>query len=312
MTLTAWVFPGQGSQFVGMGRDLYENFPEARATFDQADDALGVELSRLCFEGPEVELTDTLNAQPAILTHSIAALNALKSTLGARCESPLFAAGHSLGEFSALVAAGALEFRDAIKLVRARGAAMKRAGELRPGAMAAVLGLEDQKLIAICAQAKHVQVANFNAPGQIVISGEKNALERALALAKQAGAKRTITLAVSIAAHSELMRPAAEEFFSTVMNTPMQSPQIPVVSNVTAEPLEDVEAIRAEMIVQLTSSLQWVQSIDYMVTSGVRQFLEIGPKDVLAGLIRRITKDASVTSVGDRGTINARLEGVPA
>jgi [acyl-carrier-protein] S-malonyltransferase len=309
---TAWVFPGQGSQFVGMGRDLYESFAEARAVFDAADEATGAKLSRLCFEGPEAELTDTINAQPAILIHSIAALKVLTATLGTNFVPPDYAAGHSLGEYSALVAAGALEFRDAVRLVRARGMAMKRAGEKRPGAMAAILGLDDQKLTEVCAEAGGVQIANFNAPGQTVISGEKEALDRVLALAKEAGAKRTIRLAVSIAAHSELMRPALVEYGAKVSATPITRMQVPVVSNVTAEPLADEAAIRAEMLAQLTSPVQWVKSIEYMRTRGVEQFFEIGPKDVLAGLIRRIAPAAKAVSLGGGVGINALREGTPA
>ncbi len=312
MDNTAWVFPGQGSQFVGMGRDLFEGFAEARAVFDAADDALGISLSRLCFEGPEAELTDTINAQPAILTHSVAALRVFTATLGPGVKAPLFVAGHSLGEYSALVAAGSLDFVDAVSLVRARGAAMKRAGERRPGMMAAILGLDDQKLEEVCAEAGAVQIANFNAPGQIVISGEKEALERALTLAKGAGAKRAIPLAVSIAAHSELMRPAVEEFRAAVLATNFRKTHIPAVSNVTAQPLADKAAIQAELLAQLTSPVQWVKSIQYMRAHGVERFLEIGPKDVLAGLVRRIAPEAKAVSLGDAITIRALREGAPA
>ena len=309
---TAWVFPGQGSQFVGMGRDLYETFVEARSVFEEADEALGVKLSRLCFEGPEAELTDTINAQPAILIHSIAAFQVLTARFGSNLLSAVFAAGHSLGEYSAFVAVGALEFADAVRLVRARGLAMRRAGELRPGAMAAILGLDEQRLAKICAEAGAVQIANLNAPGQIVISGEKEALDRALALAKKAGAKRAIHLAVSIAAHSELMRPVVAEYRNQVNATPIKGMRIPVVSNVTARPLEDEAAIRAEMLAQLTSPVQWVKSIELMRAHGVDQFFEIGPKDVLAGLVRRIAPETKAISLGDSAAINALQEGAPA
>ncbi len=298
MNNTAWVFPGQGSQFVGMGRELCEQYPEARAVFDAADAVLGFSLSRLCFDGPEAELTDTINAQPALLTHSIAALAAMRAALGPQPGSPIVVAGHSLGEYSALVAAGALDLVDAVQLVRARGLAMKHACEKRPGAMAAILGLDDQKLNEICAEAGAVQVANFNAPGQIVISGDKEALNRAIALAKQAGAKRAMPLAVSIAAHSALMEPAVEEFRMSVENVAIRPPTLPVISNVTVQPLETVEAIRAEMLAQLTSPVQWVKSVETMAGRGVQQFLEIGPKDVLGGLIRRIKPGITAVSIG--------------
>lgn len=284
-----------------MGRDLYEAFPSARTVFESADRVLGFALSELMFQGPEAELTDTLNAQPALLTHSTATLAALRE-LAARHHTPLsspaFCAGHSLGEYSALVAAGALAFEDGVRLVRARGAAMQRAGQARPGAMAAILGLDDSALEIICAQAGGVQVANFNAPGQIVISGDKAGIERAVDAAKKQGAKRAIVLAVSIAAHSELMQSAVQEFRAAVMNTPLQPPLIPVVSNITARPLPDTDAIRAEMLGQLTSSVQWVQSVEWMRGQGVTEFLEIGPKDVLTGLNKRIARDAVSLALG--------------
>lgn len=305
---TAWVFPGQGSQYVGMARDLYETYASARAVLDAADAVLGVSLSKLMFEGPEAELTDTINAQPALLTHSIAALASLQQAASFRTDEAGLCAGHSLGEYSALVAAGALDFADGVKLVRARGAAMQRAGQLRPGAMAAVLGLNDDKLVEICQQAGAVQVANFNAPGQIVLSGEKEALERAVELAKQAGAKRAIVLAVSIAAHSELMRPAADEFRAAVINTPLKAPRVPVISNVTAQPMHDPEEIRADMLAQLTSSVQWVKSVELMEAQGVTQFLEIGPKDVLTGLNKRIAKSATTRPIGTTETIEKFVE----
>lgn len=312
MKNTAWVFPGQGSQFVGMGRDLFELFAEARAVFESADEALETKLSELCFEGPDAVLTDTVNAQPAILIHSIAALAALTAALRPNLPEPKFVAGHSLGEYSALVAAGALEFVDAVRLVRARGLAMKHAGEMRPGAMAAILGLDKSRVDEVCAEAGNVQIANLNAPGQIVISGEKEALERALEMAKKAGAKRAIPLAVSIAAHSKLMRPAALEFSPAVQATPLKPAQIPVISNISATPLGDEAAVRDEMLSQLTSPVQWISSIQNMQAGGVEEFLEIGPKDVLTGLIRRIAPSAQALSLGDVAAISRLGQGAPA
>ncbi len=305
---TAWVFPGQGSQFVGMARDLYEKYSSARLVLDAADSVLGFSLSKLMFEGPEAELTDTINAQPALLAHSIAALAALQQTSNNSLAEASFVAGHSMGEYSAFVAAGVLDFADGIKLVRARGEAMKRAGVQRPGAMAAILGVEDEKIQEICKNAGAVQVANFNAPGQIVISGEKEAIERAVEDAKKAGAKRAIVLAVSIAAHSELMRPAIEEFRAAVLMTPLQSPRVPIISNVTAKPMNDVGEMRQEMLAQLTSSVQWVKSVAWMEAQGVTEFLELGAKDVLTGLNKRIAKTATTKPIGTAEQIEKFLE----
>jgi [acyl-carrier-protein] S-malonyltransferase len=311
MEEVAFVFPGQGSQYVGMGRDLYETFPEAKAVFDEADRILGFPLSRLCFEGPREELDDTFNTQPAIFAMSVACLEALR---GRSSVVPLFVAGHSLGEYSALVASGALDFADGLYLVRERGRVMKEAGELNPGAMAAIIGLDAGTVEEICQEASiqcpasSVQVANYNSPGQVVISGHKEALERALELAREQGARRVIPLAVSIASHSPLMRPAAQAFAPAVAQVDFHPPQVPVVANVTARPIATVAEIREELVRQLTSTVRWVESVQYLIAEGVTTFVEIGPKDVLTGLIRRIDESVQVLNVPDVASIQAFLE----
>ncbi len=301
----AFVFPGQGSQYVGMGQDLYETYPEAKVIFDEADEILGFSLSELCFEGPKEELDDTINTQPAVFVTSLACLEVLKSRLSA---SPLFLAGHSLGEYTALVAAGALDFADGLKLVRERGRLMMEAGERNPGAMAAILGLEAETLDEICQMASRetsgiVQLANYNSPGQIVISGHKEALERALELAKEREARRVIPLAVSIAAHSPLMQPAAQTFAGVVAQVDFRQPRVPVVANVTAAPVTTIAEIRDELVKQLTSTVRWVESVQYMIAQGVATFVEIGPKNVLTGLIRRIDKSVRTVNVEDAAGI---------
>ncbi|MFQ6014937.1 MAG: ACP S-malonyltransferase [Anaerolineae bacterium] len=309
---TAFIFPGQGSQYVGMGRDLYEMYPAARATFDEADEVLGFALSKLCFEGPKDVLTDTINTQPAILTVSTACLRVLQGdgrwTTGDR---PSFVAGHSLGEYSALVAAEALEFAAALRLVRERGRLMKEAGKQAPGGMAAVIGLDEATLEEVCREAQKegiVCIANYNSPGQTVISGERPALEKAMGLAKARGARRAIPLAVSIASHSPLLREAAEEFKQAVSLVDLREVRIPVIANVTARPISTVEEIKAELVQQFYSPLQWVRTIQYMLEQGVTTFVEIGPKDVLAGLIRRTDKSVRTIGVGDATGVRALAE----
>lgn len=298
-TDTAFIFPGQGSQAVGMGQALVQAFEAARATFAEADEILGFALSDLCFGGPADQLTETRNAQPAILTASIAAWRVWQSVQPDAL--PCCVAGHSLGEYSALVAAGALRFADAVRLTRVRGELMARAGAAHPGQMAAILKLDDEQVAALCAQAAAesgdvVQVANYNAPGQVVISGGPAGVAAAMALVQAAGG-RPRPLAVSVAAHSALMAPAAEEFAVRVAATPIQAPQTPIIANITAQPLQTPDEIRAELVGQLTSSVQWTASVRRMVDAGAARFVEFGPGEVLTGLVKRIVAEAKTANV---------------
>lgn len=302
------LFPGQGSQHVGMGRDLADAYPEARAVFEEADEALGVSLSRLCWEGPESELTLTINAQPAILVHSVAAWR----VLGARRPAARMAAGHSLGEFSAYVAAGALSFADAVRTVRRRGELMYRSGTERPGTMAAVLGLDDEAAEAVCREASGagegvVVAANYNAPGQIVLSGDVAAVQRAGELAKAAGAKRVLPLNVSGAFHSPLMEVAEQGLEAQLASVELRDPDFPVVSNVTAEPVGDAAEARRLLVAQLTSPVRWVASTRTMLDAGCGSFLELGPGNVLAGLLKRVDRSATVRGLGTAAELEAYL-----
>lgn len=284
---------------MGMGKELVDRFPVAARIFARADEVLGFHLSRLCFEGPAEVLNDTANAQPAILTASVAALRVLEE-MG---ESPACVAGHSLGEFTALVAANALTFEDALLLVQERGRLMKEAGARRPGGMAAVLGLDAEEVAAICERVSqetggYVGVANDNCPGQVVISGEVAALEKAMELAKARGAKRAMRLPVSIAAHSPLMQSGVEEYAAFVNTLAIQPPAAPVISNITAQPLPDVAAIRAELPQQLVTQVRWTDSVRYLLAQGVTTFVELGPKDVLTNLLKRIDPAATGVKTG--------------
>jgi [acyl-carrier-protein] S-malonyltransferase len=298
----ALVFPGQGAQFVGMGAALIEASAAARETVREADAILGVSLSDLMANGPAEELEDTYNAQPAILTISVAAHRAVEEALGAKLH-PAMVAGHSLGEFSALVAAGVLDFADALRLVRERGRIMKAAGETNPGAMAAVLGLDDDSLAEVCREASNdsgvVVVANRNCPGQTVISGEVGALERASELAKERGAKRVARLGVSIASHSPLMENAAAEFGQRVSELTLTDPQVPVVANGTAQPMTHRTDVAAEISAQMAAPVDWTGSVQTMLDAGIRTFIELGPGAVIAGLIKRIDREATVLGIAD-------------
>src|SRR5215216_2961418 len=301
---TAFVFPGQGSQAVGMGKELAEIYPIARETFDEADSILGVVLSQLMWNGPADELNETINTQPALYIHSIAAWKAF--AILNQDFKPATVAGHSLGELSALTASGALSFSDGLRLVRTRGVLMKRAGELNPGGMAAILGVDIPTLDKVCAEASTtaeiVQVANDNCPGQVVISGHKSALERAISGAKVAGAKRALALQVSIAAHSPLMASIQEDWNAAVNGCAIEKPHIPVVGNVHAKPMLTADELRADIRAQMQSRVRWTESVQLMLTNGIRTYVEAGTGEVLSGLIKRI--DASTNRYPLGSTLN--------
>lgn len=313
---TAWIFPGQGSQAVGMGRDLYEHVPAARAVFEEADDTLGLPISRLCFEGPEADLTATENAQPALLTVSTALVRALEALHGA-LPRPQAVAGHSLGEYSALVAGGALDFATALRLVRRRGELM---AEAREGSMAAVIGMGEQPLEELCREVSEalqssgapgstVVVANYNAPDQLVISGSTLAVEHASLQAKERGAKRVIPLKVSAAFHSPLMMDAAEGMARVIGDALVRDLRIPLVANVTAAPLASADDVRREVVAQVVAPVRWIASVQQMVAQGVTTFVEIGPGKVLTGLVRRIAPEARLVNIGSVADTRAFVAG---
>lgn len=303
----ALVFPGQGSQYVGMGKGLYEASTAARRVFQQADEVLGFKLSQLCFEGPADELEDTINAQPAIMTVSMACLAAIREkveAVGQSWQPPRFVAGHSLGEYTALVAAGVLDFGDALRLVRERGRLMKEQGDSRPGGMAAVIGLDRETLAQACEDASTqtggiVSVANANSPEQFVISGELAALDRAIVLIRERGARTVVPLRISIASHSPLMQQAASKLAEIIDRSPLRDPQVPVVTNLAGQARTSAEHIRAELASQMVAPVEWVGSVREMVANGVDTFVEVGPGQVLSRLIRRISGDVRAISLND-------------
>ncbi|MCX6023146.1 MAG: ACP S-malonyltransferase [Chloroflexi bacterium] len=299
----AHLFPGQGAQAVGMGRDLYDNFPAARRVFDEADEALGFALSKLCFDGPDTELRRTVNTQPAILVTSIAALRATEE---ARPEilggAPSLVAGHSLGEYTALIAAGSLDFADALRLVRERGRLMEYCSELAPGTMAAVLGLDDATVAEIAREAG-VEIANINAPGQVSVSGTIEGVAKAEELARARGARRAIRLDVGGAFHSRLMAPAAEGLAGAVAAAPVRDARVPLVTNSTTEIITTAAAIREELLRGLVTPVLWAKTVEVMLAAGITTFVEIGPGRVLTGIVKRMSDGATVVNIENAASL---------
>ncbi|MDH3345633.1 MAG: ACP S-malonyltransferase [Kiritimatiellaceae bacterium] len=297
----AILFPGQGSQFVGMGRDLYDAIPECKALFDQANDVLGYDISSICFDGPDDELKKSHNTQPAIFTVSAAAFEAMK------LKKPMdfdFAAGHSLGEWGALYAAGAISFEDSLRVLKARGEYIQAACDTNPGGMLAVIGLDGDPLKAIADEAG-VTLANINSPGQTVLSGTADAIGKAAEACKAAGAKRALPLPVAGAFHSPLMQPAADQMAVFLADIKLNTPTLPVLSNVTGSPHVDEKSIRANMVAQITGSVRWVECMQYLVAHDVTEGVECGPGKVLAGLMKRIDRNVSVSNIGSLSDLEA-------
>jgi len=303
MSKTAVIFPGQGAQAVGMGKDLVEAHPEARSWFDRASEALGFDLAAICFEGPAEELTRSDRAQPAIFVHSVVAYELCKAQTGFQ---PAAAAGLSSGEWAALYAAGVVSFEDAIRILRVRAEAMQAACEEVKSGMVSLIGLDDETVASVCEQAG-VEVANYNSPGQTVVSGRIEGCEKVPELAKAAGARKAIPLPVAGAFHSSLMAPAETVFADFLKDIEFQAPQFPVYSNVTGVAHADIDGIRRDMPRQITSSVRWVDNVQSMVSDGVNSVLECGPGRVLSGLVKRIDKSVASSNVGDLASLEAAV-----
>ena len=307
MSKTAFLFPGQGAQFVGMMKDVYQEFQVAKEIFDRAEAATGLPISKLCFEGPEDQLNNTDNAQPCIFTASAAMLAVMKQVMGENFPKADFAAGLSLGEYTALYASGAMDFETGVQLVAKRGQYMQAAAVARPSGMVAVMGLDEQKAIELCQAASEGQIlnpANFNCPGQIVLSGENEACQRAADLAEQFGAMGAKVLAVAGAFHSEIMAPAAENLEVALNEAKFSTPEIPVIANVDAKFYESAEEIPAKLLAQLTGAVRWEQSMQALIEQGLEKPYEIGPGKVLMGLMRRINRKTKVTVVNSLDNVN--------
>lgn len=300
----AWVFPGQGAQEPGMGRDLFERYASARELYERADATLGRALSTLCFEGPAEALNSTANAQPAMYVTSLACL-AAATEAGAVAVDPALVAGHSLGEYTALAAVGALEFEAGLRLVAERGRLTASAAEAQPGSMAAILGLDEPAITAVCEEAG-AEVCNLNAPGQIVIGGHTSAVERACKLAAERGARRAVLLDVTGAFHTSLMQPAVDEFRRAVESTAIKAPRMPLVANATASELHEPKAIAAELVHQLTHPVRWIQCVEYMAGAGITDVIELGPGRVLTGLIKRITPDIALKNINSAASLEKK------
>lgn len=298
MQKIAYVFPGQGTQYISMGYEFYQNFESAKKIFEEANEVLGYSLTKLCFEGPLEKLSQTQYSQVAILTASIACLHVLKETLLTTHYSllPIYMAGHSLGEYSALVAADGIEFKEALRIVQQRAKFMQEAAEKNHGGMVAILGLERIEVEKICKE-ESIEIANINCPGQIVISGTKEYLEKAVQKALTSGAKKTIPLAVSGAFHSSLMIPAQEKLANVLNNAKIKNLQRPVIANVTAKPVLNSDEIKQSLTRQISNSVLWEDSIKFMIKEGIKTFIEIGPGRVLKGLIRRIDSNVEVKNI---------------
>lgn len=305
--IKAFIFPGQGAQYVGMGKDLYENFTVCKEIFEQADEALGFSITKMCFEGPEEDLKLTFNTQPAILTVSIAASAALKE----QGILPDMAAGHSLGEYCALVAAGAMDFSDAVRIVRQRGQFMQEAVPVGQGAMAAVIGMKDEDIVAICQQldkeGSEVQAVNFNCPGQVVIAGAAAAVDQAVVKLKENGAKRAMLLPVSAPFHSTLMKPAAQRLSQALDKITFQDARIPVYSNVTGKPTKDKNEIKDLLVKQAASPVLWTTLAENMAQDGANVFVEVGPGKTLCGFAKKVTPSVPALNVADVESLEKTL-----